>query len=1075
LQSTFDFQDPAVGAAFERFVLAPENGIFKGPWIQLRRPFRPADRDETMEFAFPVPFHPFKHQARAWRRLDTRDGQRAKPTIVTTGTGSGKTECFSFPVLDHCYRMRQAGQVGIKAIILYPMNALAADQEKRFANIIWNSATLRNAGVTVGNYTGRYDPSDPSAGKDSGNRLMGERHGISHHETLQQSPPDILLTNYKMLDYLLIRPQDSRLWRFNEPGLAEQPLKFLVLDELHTYDGAQGADVACLIRRLKQRLGIPQRELCVVGTSATLDDRSPSERSETKVAAAQSADEATQSMPDTSETSQDRLARFASTLFEEPTEDFAVIGEDRLPVADLVTLHPRSVTIPAVENCEPIPGEDSLLYAIRQATVWGGPVYDGPAVSAHLSSKQDHELTPDDGVVLNAIEQWCVDLGHWLRSLKLFRYLLDEFDAADGSGQPLTWRDVVGRLIVFDPAFAGAKQAIENEDDSETASAIVASLFALIAQAKARETRSGRAFPLVPTQVQLWIRELRRLGRLVHTTPTFTWLDEPNESFPALPAFHCNHCGESGWIAVRDVSSQSDIGAGGVAGHKLISDPATIYRAYFGFKGNRSPHLVIVSPCQSEAVVEARTGPLLQPTPAPRQLEFAETSYYLCPKELVLRLGDGPCPLSGDTMRFRVLVNEATETDPVKNLTKGKQGCPRCGEEEPVFFIGSQAATLSSVAIDELFGSTLNNDPKLLAFTDSVQDASHRAGFFTSRTYSFTFRTALQHLIDAYRDFEGEPCEHGLRLSDAGRQLLDFWTHPRAGWKGGIAEAMAVLMPPDLQSYWAYLQFRNGEVGQEPPEHLRREITERLSWEVIASFGLNQAHGRTLEPAGSCSLRWEPGIIDLTVARLRERLPGIDTLLEQLTDDELKRWLYGFLHRARLRGAMSHPYLVDWAKQGAWGKNILVGRRSTSPANRETHPHFGRFRPRLLTTVLRRHHDFILSAGSADHHKTVQNWQIVWARKALSCSQIYDADLVKLLDTLLVEGTNTGLFKLIDRDGDNRVYAVSADVAYLTPDRELLKCSETNRQIVRPPEEAAILTGHSSWEFQAQNGRYVNE
>ena len=1104
LQSTFDFQDPAVGAAFERFVLAPENGIFKGPWVQLRRPFRPADQDETMEFAFSVPFHPFKHQARAWRRLDTRDGQRAKPTIVTTGTGSGKTECFLFPVLDHCNRMRQAGQVGIKAIILYPMNALAADQEKRFASMIWKSASLTNAGVTVGNYTGRYDPSDPVAGKDSGNRTMGERHGISHHETLQQSPPDILLTNYKMLDYLLIRPQDSRLWRFNEPGAGEQQLKFLVLDELHTYDGAQGADVACLIRRLKQRLGISQRELCVVGTSATLDDRSPSERSETKVATAQSADEATQSMPDTLETSQDRLAKFASTLFEEPTEDFAVIGEDRLPVADLVTLNPKSVTVPTVEACEPIPGEDSLLYVIRQASVWGGPVYDGPAISAHLSSKQDHELTADDKATVEAIEQWCVDLGHWLRDLKLFRYLLEEFDTADASGQPLTWRDVVGRLVVFDPAFAGPKRAIENETDNENASAIVASLFALIAQAKARESRSGRAFPLVPTQVQLWIRELRRLGRLVHKTPTFTWLDEPNESFPALPAFHCNHCGESGWVAVRDVSSQSDIGEAGVAGHKLISDPATIYRAYFGFKGNRSPHLVIISPWHSEAAAEVPTAtasstatdenylqwkpqsefsfandvriqPLLQPSPAHRQLEFDETNYYLCSKELVLRLGDGPCPLSGDTMRFRVLVNEKTETDAKKNLTKGVQGCPRCGEEESVFFIGSQAATLSSVAIDELFGSTLNNDPKLLAFTDSVQDASHRAGFFTSRTYSFTFRTALQHSIDAYRDFVDEPCEHGLRLSNAGRFLLDYWTQPRAGWKGGIGEAMAVLMPPDLQSYWAYLQFRNGEDGPEPPEHLRRDITERLSWEVIAGFGLNQAHGRTLEPAGSCSLRWDPGVIDLTVARLRERLPGIDTLLEQLTDDELKRWLYGFLYRARLRGAMSHPYLVEWAKQGAWGKNIMVGRRSTAPAHRETHPNFGRYRPRLMTTVLRKHHEFILSVGNADQHKTGQNWQMIWARKALSYPQVYDADLVKLLDTLLVEGTNAGLFKLVDRDGDNRVYAVSSDVAYLTPERELLKCSETNRQIVRPPEEASLLKGYPSWEFRAKSGRYVDD
>ena len=66
-----------------------------------------------------------------------------------------------------------------------------------------------------------------------------------------------MLTNYKMLDYLLLRPQDQRLWRFNHTiGV----LRYLVLDELHTYDGAQGADVACLIRRLKERLDIRQRE-----------------------------------------------------------------------------------------------------------------------------------------------------------------------------------------------------------------------------------------------------------------------------------------------------------------------------------------------------------------------------------------------------------------------------------------------------------------------------------------------------------------------------------------------------------------------------------------------------------------------------------------------------------------------------------------------------------------------------------------------------------------------------------------------------------------------------------------------
>ena len=228
------------------------------------------DTSETVPFDFPVEFHPFKHQNRSWRRLSSKS-QQPKPTIVTTGTGSGKTECFLFPILDHCLRARKNGQKGIKAIILYPMNALAADQEKRFARVIWKARALRAAGIRVGNYTGRYDPSDPGASAGSGTMAMGEDHGISNHEAQQENPPDILLTNYKMLDYLLLRPQDQRLWRFNEPGV----LEYLVLDELHTYDGAQGADVACLIRRLKERLDIPKGELCVVGTRTVSTTRRP--------------------------------------------------------------------------------------------------------------------------------------------------------------------------------------------------------------------------------------------------------------------------------------------------------------------------------------------------------------------------------------------------------------------------------------------------------------------------------------------------------------------------------------------------------------------------------------------------------------------------------------------------------------------------------------------------------------------------------------------------------------------------------------------------------------------------------
>ena len=95
---------------------------------------------------------------------------------------------------------------------------------------------------------------------------MGSDHVMTDRGTMRERPPDILLTNYKMLDFLLIRPIDHRLWRHNAPDT----LRYLVVDELHTFDGAQGTDLACLIRRLRSRLGVARERLICAGTSATI-------------------------------------------------------------------------------------------------------------------------------------------------------------------------------------------------------------------------------------------------------------------------------------------------------------------------------------------------------------------------------------------------------------------------------------------------------------------------------------------------------------------------------------------------------------------------------------------------------------------------------------------------------------------------------------------------------------------------------------------------------------------------------------------------------------------------------------
>ncbi|MQS10268.1 DEAD/DEAH box helicase, partial [Streptomyces alkaliphilus] len=190
----------------------------------------------------------------------------ALPTLVTTGTGSGKTESFLIPILDHCRRAREAGREGVKAVLLYPMNALATDQAHRINNHLNNprDARLRDAGVRAGLYIGDRPSEDF--------RRDNPRITVDRDE-IRATRPDLLITNYKMLDLLLQRRADHPLWES-----ADGPcLTHIVLDEFHTYDGAQGTDVAMLLRRLGIVAGLaepgrPLGPVCPVATSATLGE-----------------------------------------------------------------------------------------------------------------------------------------------------------------------------------------------------------------------------------------------------------------------------------------------------------------------------------------------------------------------------------------------------------------------------------------------------------------------------------------------------------------------------------------------------------------------------------------------------------------------------------------------------------------------------------------------------------------------------------------------------------------------------------------------------------------------------------
>ena len=255
LVTGFEPSDDFLHGLMSRFVADP-SGWLKGPYLQVGLPFTPGTSGRNFFSNFETEFPGHNHQEASWKRLSSQ--HLADHTLVATGTGSGKTECFAYPVLDHCARARKAGEGGIKALVIYPMNALATDQARRFAELV--AGTPAFAGLRVGMYVGG-SVGDPGQGM-----VMTAKAVITDRDTLRKNPPDILLTNYKMLDYLLLRPKDRKLWERN----TSTTLRYLVVDELHTYDGAQGTDLALLLRRLRARLKTPAGHLICAGTSATL-------------------------------------------------------------------------------------------------------------------------------------------------------------------------------------------------------------------------------------------------------------------------------------------------------------------------------------------------------------------------------------------------------------------------------------------------------------------------------------------------------------------------------------------------------------------------------------------------------------------------------------------------------------------------------------------------------------------------------------------------------------------------------------------------------------------------------------
>ncbi len=249
-----------------------EGALAKGPFLEVTPPYKTGCslRDltaegvlspqllELSESNLPLPTDAtlYSHQEDAIRKLIAEK----RNVVVSSGTGSGKTECFLIPILND---LLVDPAPGVRALLIYPLNALVNDQLERLRKL------LKDSPITFGRYTSELLSSHEHAKREHPNSPPNE---IISREQIRKDGkiPQILITNYAMLEYLLLRPEDSVLFQSGA-------WRYIVLDEAHTYSGAQGIEVSMLIRRVKHRLEKSPDEVQCIATSATLTNDDASE------------------------------------------------------------------------------------------------------------------------------------------------------------------------------------------------------------------------------------------------------------------------------------------------------------------------------------------------------------------------------------------------------------------------------------------------------------------------------------------------------------------------------------------------------------------------------------------------------------------------------------------------------------------------------------------------------------------------------------------------------------------------------------------------------------------------------
>jgi DEAD/DEAH box helicase domain-containing protein len=311
---------------------------------------------------FGADWSPFQHQLDAWRSL-TGDDRRS--VLVSSGTGSGKTECFMVPIFDRLLRLadQQAQPLtGVRAIFLYPLNALIASQQERLSSWLEPFGGKIRYCLYNGD-TPDYPPKDGAPRQQVGSR-----------KELRANPPPILVTNSTMLEYMLVRDQDAPIVD-QSAGM----LEYIVLDEAHTYVGSQAAEISLLLRRVMHAFGVVAGQVRVIATSATLGDADEEDSTE----------QLRRFVADLAGTTIDRVDVFVGSR-EKPAlaEEYVAARETVPPLDELLDFEPA-------ERFALLAGADSVR-SIRQRLIKDGPSTLSDLTRARLKRSKDDAVSDSE-------------------------------------------------------------------------------------------------------------------------------------------------------------------------------------------------------------------------------------------------------------------------------------------------------------------------------------------------------------------------------------------------------------------------------------------------------------------------------------------------------------------------------------------------------------------------------------------------------------------------------------------------------------------------------------------------------